>query len=149
MPSEASLKQAQYYAHPRNAFWYIMGSLFHFNTADATYAERKAQLKKNKIALWDVLQECERKGSLDSSIIASSIKTNDFSDLLTLYPSIELVAFNGATAEREFKKRVFPDLNKQQQCIQMIRLPSTSPAMATLSREQKIAKWSVIKIGNR
>ncbi len=143
MPSEASLKQKQYYAHPRNAFWYIMGGLFHFS-AEAAYAERTAQLKKNGIALWDVLRECEREGSLDSSIIASSIKTNDFSRLLTLHPSIQLIVFNGATAEKEFKKRVLPDLNRRHQLIQMIRLPSTSPAMAALSREQKMAKWSVI-----
>ncbi len=143
MPSEASLKQKQYYAHPRNAFWYIMGGLFHFS-AEAAYAERTAQLKKNGIALWDVLRECEREGSLDSSIIASSIKTNDFSRLLTLHPSIQIIVFNGATAEKEFKKRVLPDLNRRHQLIQMIRLPSTSPAMAALSREQKMAKWSVI-----
>ncbi len=143
MPGEASLKQVQYYAHPYNAFWYIMGGLLHFS-ADAAYAERVAQLKKNRIALWDVLRECERAGSLDSSIVGSSIKTNDFSRLLTLHPGIQLIVFNGATAEREFKKRVLPDLERQHQLIQMIRLPSTSPAMATLSREQKMAQWSVI-----
>ena len=143
MPSEISLQQGQYYAHPQNAFWYIMANLFRFD-AEATYAERVALLKKNKVALWDVLQECEREGSLDSSIIESSVKTNDFSNLLLSYPTIRLIAFNGATAEKVFKRRALPDLKKQLQLIQTIRLPSTSPAMAALSREQKIAKWSVI-----
>ena len=81
MPSEASLKQVQYYAHPQNAFWYIMGGLFNFSS-EVTYPERLEQLKKNRIALWDVLKECEREGSLDSSIVGSSIKTNNFSHLL-------------------------------------------------------------------
>ncbi len=148
MPSETSLKLGQYYAHPQNAFWCIMGNLFRFST-EATYAERVDLLKKNKIALWDVLQECEREGSLDSSIVGSSIKTNNFSHLLALHPSIQLIGFNGATAEKEYKRRVLLGLNGQHQHIRMIRLPSTSPAMAALSREQKIAKWSVIKIGNR
>ncbi|MFC1602386.1 DNA-deoxyinosine glycosylase [Pseudomonadota bacterium] len=143
MPSEASLSQNQYYAHPQNAFWYIMGRLFSFN-AKATYAERKALLIKNRVALWDVLQECERDGSLDSSIIGSSIKTNNFLHLLASHPTIQLIVFNGATAEKVFKKRVFPNLKTQLEQIQIIRLPSTSPAMAALTREQKMEKWSEI-----
>lgn len=143
MPSEASLAQGQYYAHPRNAFWYIMGSLFHFSP-EATYVDRGEQLKQNKIALWDVLQECEREGSLDSSIIGDSIKTNDLSGFLLSHPTIRLIAFNGATAEKEYRKNILPGLNKQLQQTLMIRLPSTSPAMATLSREQKLVKWAVI-----
>ena len=127
MPSEASLAQGQYYAHPRNAFWYIMGILFRFS-AEATYSERKALLIKNRVALWDVLQECERDGSLDSSIIGSSIKTNNFPHLLASHPTIQLIIFNGAAAEQIFKKRVLPDLKTQLEQIQMIRLPSTSPA---------------------
>jgi len=143
MPSEASLEQGQYYAHPRNAFWHIMGSLFRFN-AEASYAERKALLIKNRVALWDVLQECKRDGSLDSSIITSSIKTNDFLHLLASYPTIQLIVFNGTTAEKVFKKRVLPGLKTQLKRIRMIRLPSTSPAMAALTREQKMEKWSEI-----
>ena len=143
MPSEASLEQGQYYAHPRNAFWYIMGSLFRFN-AEATYAERKVLLIKNRVALWDVLQECERDGSLDSSIITSSIKTNNFPHLLASYPTIQLIVFNGATAEKVFKKRVLPGLKTQLERVRMIRLPSTSPAMAALTREQKMEQWSEI-----
>ena len=143
MPSEASLEQDQYYAHPRNAFWYIMGSLFRFK-AEASYAERKVLLIKNRVALWDVLQECERDGSLDSSIIGSSIKTNNFPHLLTSHSTIQLIVFNGTTAEKVFKKRVLPDLKTQLEQIQMIRLPSTSPAMAALTREQKMEKWAEI-----
>ena len=143
MPSEASLRQEQYYAHPQNAFWHIMGGLFGFS-AGASYAERAVLLKKNKIALWDVLQECERDGSLDSSIIGSSIKINNFPHLLVSHPTIQLIAFNGATAEKIFKKRVLPTLNAELESIQMIRLPSTSPAMAALTREQKMEKWSEI-----
>jgi len=143
MPSEASLAQGQYYAHPRNSFWYIMGSLFEFDSEES-YLQRIEQLKKNKIALWDVLQECERQGSLDSSIIGSSIKINDLSRFLTAHPTILLIAFNGATAEKEYRKNIFPGLNKRLQNISMVRLPSTSPAMATLSRDQKLVKWSVV-----
>jgi TDG/mug DNA glycosylase family protein len=141
MPSEASLKKQQYYGHPRNAFWKIMAELFGFEQA-ASYAKRGAALKQNRIAVWDVLQACERQGSLDSAIVDSSITENNFVDFFQRHPNIRRVFFNGAKAEKEFIKRVLPTLTEQQKAFAYKKLPSTSPAMASLSYEEKLREWS-------
>jgi hypoxanthine-DNA glycosylase len=143
MPGELSLQEQQYYAHPRNAFWYIMQELFAI-PLDFPYSRRLQMLTENNIALWDVLKSCKREGSLDASIQNASIETNDFQGLFEQYPMIELIAFNGAKAEQEFRRRVVPELAAKFQNKHMIRLPSTSPAMASLTKEQKLQKWQVI-----
>jgi hypoxanthine-DNA glycosylase len=140
MPGEASLQQQQYYAHPRNAFWFIMQQLFAIPD-QAEYAEKTAYLLMNRIAVWDVLHQCERKGSLDVAIKNHTIQINDFTALFEQCPHIRKIGFNGAKAEQEYRKRVLPSLSITAQQIEMIRLPSTSPAMASFSREQKLAEW--------
>ena len=140
IPSVKSLERQQYYGHPRNAFWWIMGQLFGFDYM-SDYGVRKSQLIKHKIALWDVLKHCERKGSLDSAIVADSIEANDFSTFLTEHSQIKKVLFNGIKAESEFRKRVLPILNAKFANISYYRLPSTSPAMATLTKSAKLAEW--------
>lgn len=77
MPGELSLARQQYYAHPSNAFWKIMANLFDFNPDD-NYADRLLALQQHKLALWDVIQSCERQGSLDSHISNASIISNNF-----------------------------------------------------------------------
>ena len=77
MPSERSLREKQYYGHPANAFWFIMGRLLDFDHR-IDYDARKRMLVVNRIALWDVVYSCEREGSLDSAIKARSIKPNNF-----------------------------------------------------------------------
>lgn len=144
MPSEESLNQNQYYAHPRNAFWKIIGTLFDFQDK-ISYAQRSNILTQNKIALWDVIQACQRPGSLDSAIDADSIIANDFVEFFRNHPNINVVVFNGAKAEAEYRKRVLPLLDDKQKAIEYIRLPSTSPAMASLSFEDKLLLWSDVK----
>lgn len=140
IPSVKSLTEQQYYGNPQNAFWWIMGHLLRFdNTID--YKLRTSQLLENKIALWDVLQSCERQGSLDSAIKSTSIVPNDFKELLQKYPSINKILFNGTKSETEFKKRVLPTIKKSHPDIQYQLLPSSSPAMATLSKSAKLAIW--------
>jgi hypoxanthine-DNA glycosylase len=143
MPSEASLKKQQYYGHPRNAFWKIMAELFGFEQTES-YAKRTTALKNNNIAVWDVLQACERQGSLDSAIVDSSITENNFADFFQRYPNIRHVFFNGAKAEKEFVKRVLPTLTEKQKAFEYKKLPSTSPAMASLSFEDKLREWSQV-----
>jgi hypoxanthine-DNA glycosylase len=140
MPGEASLQQQQYYAHPRNAFWFIMQSLFEIPT-NASYVQNTEYLVKNHVAVWDVLHQCEREGSLDTAIKNHTIQTNDFATLLAQCSQIKKIGFNGAKAEQEYKKRVLPSLPTNIQQIELIRLPSTSPAMASLTKEQKLAEW--------
>lgn len=143
MPGEESLRKKQYYANQRNSFWFILSRLLKFDPA-AGYKERKEILKKNNIALWDVLKACEREGSLDSSIIEASLVENNFLPFYAKHKTIRRVFFNGGRAERDYKKRVLPVVQSKYPRIKYLRLPSTSPAMASLTKGGKLARWSVI-----
>ena len=143
MPSVKSLEAQQYYAHPRNSFWSIMTKLLSDRT-ELDYDEKKALLLKNRIALWDVLNTCQRKGSLDSSIKYETTVVNDFNKFLADHPSIKAVYFNGSWAQLEFNRQVKPNLNEKHSAMEYWRLPSTSPAMAGLTWEQKLQQWRII-----
>jgi double-stranded uracil-DNA glycosylase len=138
IPGEASLHAGQYYAHPRNAFWKMMGELVSLDPNGA-YEERLEALKLANIALWDVLHSCHRKGSLDAAIEPDSIEVNDFNTFFDRHLHIKMICFNGATAERYYKKYVA--LKPSHASISRTLLPSTSPAHASLSFEQKVIIW--------
>ena len=140
MPGAKSLQLQQYYGHPHNAFWKIMGQLFDFDAAGMPYAERLAALQAHGIALWDVLASCERAGSLDSAIVDDSIVANDFAAFFAVHPAIVRVCFNGAKAESVFRRRVLPGLVSPH-AIEYVRLPSTSPAHAGMPLAAKLAAW--------
>lgn len=144
MPGKASLRANQYYGHPQNAFWKIMGELAGAGP-DLTYADRAAALKSRGIAVWDVLKSCTRTSSLDSDIVEDSIVTNDFANFFERHPNITRVFFNGAKAEHTFQKYVIPTLNDRHAHIEYTRLPSTSPANATFSFDQKLSAWRIIR----
>ncbi len=129
MPSEESLRKQEYFAHPRNAFWKITAELFGFD-AGTSYAERTVALTKNKIAVWDVMQSCERKGSLDSAIVDETITVNDFETFYKNHPNISRVFFNGAKSESEYLKKVLPNLSGDFRGIKHCRLPAKIPSMA-------------------
>lgn len=141
MPGKASLAANQYYAHPRNLFWPILGELVGAFPA-LEYTARTAILTANGIALWDVLKSCHRKSSLDADIDKTSMISNDFSGFFSAYPQITRVYFNGATAEQAFRKQVLPYLNDKP--LVLYRLASTSPAHAALNFQQKLADWRII-----
>lgn len=138
MPGQKSLDENQYYAHPRNSFWKVMASIYNFDL-ELPYEQRCKKLTTNKVALWDVMQNCERPGSLDSAIVNDSIIPNDFNNFLKTYKNIELIAFNGQTAAQTFKTKVLKDLEFD---IETVTLPSTSPAHASMSFEEKLRVWS-------
>ena len=140
MPGVASLQQQQYYAHPRNAFWPIMEELFAIDK-NSEYAERCSMLCSKKIALWDVLKACKRKGSLDSRIDAYSELANDFDRIFSAYQSINAVFFNGATAERLYKKHILGTGLVEDKRMFYCRLPSTSPAYAAMTFNEKLQHW--------
>jgi hypoxanthine-DNA glycosylase len=143
MPGVASLNAGQYYAHPKNCFWPIMGWLLGFDPAQTPYAQRTRCLIETGIALWDVLQFCERTGSLDSAIRRETQIVNDFPGFLAAHPLIHQVYFNGAHAEQTFRRFVRPLLSDDL-VLAATRLPSTSPAHASLSFEEKLAEWHQI-----
>ena len=140
LPGQVSLARQQYYAQPQNAFWRIMGALVNAGP-DVPYGERAMRLAARRIALWDVCKAATRAGSLDSSIEAHSIITNDFRSFFRSHPALELVCTNGGTATRLFQQRVLPRLPVATRAIRVEPLPSTSPAHATLRFEQKLARW--------
>ena len=137
MPGKESLRLHQYYAHPQNAFWRIMGELVGAHPS-LPYAERLDVLKSSGIALWDVLASCERESSLDTHI--RNEKANDFASFFRRHPHVTHVFFNGAKAKQSFRKFV---LDKQKlPPLTFQRLPSTSPAHAGMRYEEKLKVWN-------
>jgi TDG/mug DNA glycosylase family protein len=141
MPGTASLRARQYYAHPRNAFWQIMGHLVGASPA-LPYEKRIETLKSSGIALWDVLASCIREGSLDADIDEASMIPNDFERFFASHPRIRCVFFNGTRAAETFRKHVQPSLKARP--LQYQRLPSTSPANASVPYERKVVAWEAI-----
>jgi hypoxanthine-DNA glycosylase len=139
MPGRASLEAGQYYAHARNAFWRILSELLGI-APRATYRARKAALLAANIALWDVLHSCDRHGSsLDSRIEAEV--ANDFASFFRSHARITHVFFNGAKAEASYRRHVLPGLGV---ALRYARLPSTSPANASVPYRHKLAAWRAI-----
>jgi len=139
-PGVVSLKQQRYYAHPRNSFWWIMSQLLSFNV-HSDYEHRVNAITEAGIFLWDVLKRCERQGSLDANILRQSEQVNDLEAVLTEFQTISMICFNGKAAYSIFKRH-FSILNFQH--IECHVLPSTSPAHASMSREDKLRHWQVI-----
>ena len=139
MPGIKSLAEREYYAHPRNAFWKIMGILFSFDP-DAPYPQRKFALMESGVALWDVMAACIRASSLDSDIIESSIVANDFKSFYSRHRQITHIYFNGLKAESSYQKFVEPGLPAEY-AIPGLRLPSSSPANAQMTFVDKLENW--------
>jgi hypoxanthine-DNA glycosylase len=139
LPGQESIRRGEYYAHPRNAFWRIIEKLFGI-PRDAEYGERVRQLNAAGVALWDVCAAAHRPGSLDASIRFET--PNDFAKFLTAYPSIKFIYFNGAKAGILFRRHVaLPSA-----VVELVDLPSTSPANAGVSFDEKLKHWSAIKV---
>lgn len=138
LPGRASLAAGQYYAQPRNAFWTIVGELCGARP-EFDYAARLDALCRSGIALWDVLFEAARPGSLDSNIVTASQRVNDVAALLAAHETISLIAFNGQKAAEIFRRLIEPVLTRHD--LNFATLPSTSPAHATLTRDQKLVTW--------
>lgn len=140
MPSVTSLAKQQYYAHPRNAFWPIMARIFNFDGAQ-DYQQQCALLRQSSVAVWDVLQACHRTGSLDANIDNTSTVINNFTAFFQRYDAITHVLFNGAKAETLFKQALPLIEEPQRSRLTLQRLPSTSPAHAAMSFDEKLKHW--------
>jgi hypoxanthine-DNA glycosylase len=138
LPGQVSLAQQQYYAHPRNAFWPIMTALLSL-PPDMPYEKRVESLMKHGIALWDVHAKANRRGSLDADI--RDDEQNDFIGFFHTHKKIELICFNSNTAARIYERKILPGLPAKAQAISRILLPSTSPAYASMTLQQKTSVW--------
>lgn len=141
MPGTASLRAGEYYAHPRNQFWRLLQVLVGLDPA-SSYELKIQALQSANIALWDVLHSCNREGSMDASIDKTTQAVNDFKIFFAQHPSITNVFFNGSVAEQIYKRKVLPDLKLMK--IEYMRLPSSSPANASFSFEQKLEAWKSV-----
>ncbi len=142
-PGKASLQKQEYYGHPHNGFWRIMGELLNFDP-QLSYRQRVRVLNRNRVALWDVLTSCSRKGSLDASIQKDSMVLNDFENFFEKNKLIHTILFNGALAEAEFRKHVLKLEGIRKREFELHRLPSTSPAMAMLNLSEKTRAWAIL-----
>jgi hypoxanthine-DNA glycosylase len=138
MPGTASLTAGQYYAHPQNQFWRIVGESCGAGP-HLPYAMRLERLRAAGIALWDVLESCVRTGSLDSAIEHHSAIANDIPQLLRAAPQIRRICCNGATAHHGLRRYFGAQLDALG--ITVLRLPSTSPANASWSFSRKLTAW--------
>lgn len=130
-PSLQSLGKHEYYGNPHNQFWKIMERIFGIDHT-LPYAVRTARLVNHRVALWDVLASCTRKGSSDATI--RDTVPNDIAGFLSGHPSVRCIALNGQTAGRFFSLKTCP--------VPMVVLPSTSPANARLTLEEKTRIWN-------
>lgn len=137
LPGEASLRLGQYYGHPRNRFWELVGAALGEDLRALPYAKRLARLKARGVALWDVVAEAERKGSLDSAI--RSERHNPVLDLI-LRSGVRAVFLNGRKAADSFQ-RACPNIAP---CVEVVVLPSSSPAHAALPWPRKREAWRAI-----
>jgi hypoxanthine-DNA glycosylase len=140
LPSEESLRRGAYYAKAQNRFWWIMGEIFGCGP-DLPYEARCAGLMEHGVALWDVCAAAERRGSLDSAIVAASVVPNDFATFIAKHAAIRRIAFNGQTAEKLFCRHVVDALPEKLAALSRVTLPSTSPAHAGMPPAMKLAAW--------
>ena len=136
MPGVRSLQAQQYYAHPQNHFWRIIFTLLN-EPHSADYEDKINMLKKHRIALWDVLDSCERTGSSDAEI--RSEEANEIRQLLSDYRNISAVFCNGQKSYKTLQKLLGKDFPKQ-----IFLLPSTSP-LHTIGFERKLDAWKIIE----
>ena len=146
VPSKVSLQLNQYYGHQRNLFWDFIEQFLKIKR-EIDYSERIIMLRKHGIAVWDVIKICTRTSSLDSDIDNSTIETNSFNEFLLKHPKIKTICFNGAKAESVFYKHVLPTL-KYKGKINFIRLPSTSPANASIPISVKLKEWKAVLLND-
>ncbi len=131
-PGLASLQAEQYYGHPRNHFWPLLGAIWGVNLASMAYADRLTEALRRGLGVWDVYASCERIGSLDRAIRNAAF--NGFGALQRTAPQLQHVAHNGGESARARR-------HLQALGYHVHRLPSTSPANASWSFERKLAAW--------
>jgi len=134
-PSTASLAARQYYAHPQNQFWRVLGAVIGQPLKEMDYPARIAAVQAAGIAIWDVFASCERAGSLDTAI--HDAVPNPLAVLKKSAPALRRICFNGRMAARRIRE-------VEALGYEAMVLPSTSPAHAGMSFDEKLARWRAI-----
>ena len=134
LPGEESLRQGQYYAHPTNAFWWLIGAVIGRELVGLPYAERMEALRAAHVGLWDVIERAERRGSLDAA--TKSAEPRDLAALAATLPNLRAIAFNGGTAARIGRRQLAGVAG-----YALIDLPSSSAAHAGRTRGDKLEIW--------
>ena len=137
LPGEKSLAAGQYYAHPRNRFWHLIGGVIGVDLASLAYAARLDALLRAGVGLWDALASAQREGSLDAAI--RDPEHNALADLAASLPALRAVGFNGATATR-IGTRLLGHTG-----LALVPLPSSSPAFAAMPLAQKTQLWAQLR----
>ncbi len=138
LPGDASLAAVQYYGHPQNQFWRLIGAVLHEDLAPLPYEDRLERLRQRKVALWDVIGAAHRVGSLDTAI--KNHEANDLAGLIAGLPELRMVGFNGGTAAKLGRKALGETPQR------LIDLPSSSPAF-TRPFSEKLAVWTLLREG--
>ena len=136
MPGEESLRRQEYYGNPRNLFWKLMGEITG-EQAPTVYEQKKTYLLHHGIALWDMCAVCARLGSLDSNI--KDELPNDISAFVATHPNIKVIGLNGSKSANMFRKYV-----GSIEDIEVLELPSSSPANAGVLWAVKVKKWGCL-----
>ena len=142
MPGNASLREAQYYAHPRNRFWPVMAALCAVPAA-LPYADRLHALHGAGVGLWDVIGRCQRRGSLDARIVRGSEVPNAIAVQVESLSALRLIVCNGGAAHAAFLRFIGPQLPARKP-LRVIALPSTSPANAAWSLPRLVDAWQPV-----
>jgi double-stranded uracil-DNA glycosylase len=135
LPGERSLSCQQYYAHPYNQFWRLLGALIGLDLSELSYDQKLHSLRNHQIALWDVVATAVRSGSLDTAL--RQVVSNDLTGLIARLPQLRAIAFNGATAARVGRQAGLPP------GIKLLDLPSSSPAY-TMNFAGKLLRWQCL-----
>lgn len=140
LPGEASLSAGQYYAHPRNQFWDLLGHTFDLDLRTLAYQQRLLALQEHGIGLWDIVAKAQRQGSLDSNL--REVEHNQFDQLLVLAPALQTIACNGNESWRRTQRLYGAWLEHHH--IRLIPLPSSSPAY-TMPFSEKLSAWLILR----
>ncbi|MDX3904470.1 MAG: DNA-deoxyinosine glycosylase [Pigmentiphaga sp.] len=135
-PGVASLAEGRYYAHPRNQFWRLLGACLGFDLAALPYADRLDAVLERGVGIWDVVASCRREGSLDASV--TDARVNPLAAYLREHaPALSRIGFNGGLSWKLGR-------HLAEHGYRVYRLPSSSPAAAMYSFEQKLAQWRIL-----
>ena len=144
LPGKKSIAEQQYYAHPRNALWPILCDWMQL-PASMSYEQRIATALDRGIGFWDVVAQAERPGSLDSDIHASTVHYNPVDQLIPKLPKLKGILLNGGAAMTLFKRAGF-NQTANENGVTFVQLPSTSPAHASMTLEEKRVAWHSVLI---